>query len=264
MNTSAIPPPPVDLVMPPDWQLYLTIAFGIAAAISCIYAARIAMLEKSAVPLLVVLGGAVAVLGEAPVDILGLCYWTEQGQWTLYEAFGRKIPYITLGAYTTFFGGIVLFTLRQFDRGVPARTLYTSFIAWMVMEWCWEPVPIHYGVWSYYGAQPFTFLDFPLWWPPVNTIGAYAAAFLIWKVKNHLSGVSLLAIVPLVLSGDLMGNALVAWPLWVTLNMDYGYAATVPAGFLTLALCYLVLKVMVTLVTGNKPAEAGAHAARLA
>ncbi|MFT7529891.1 MAG: hypothetical protein ACI9FD_000894 [Gammaproteobacteria bacterium] len=235
-----------------DWQLWLTIAFGIAALVSWIYGARVAQKEKALWPLLVVAGGSLAVLGEAPVDILGLAYWTENGQWTLYEAFGRRIPFITLGAYTAFFGGVALFTLRQFEQGATAKTLYWSFISWMVMEWCWEPIPIHYGVWSYYGAQPFRFLDFPMWWPPVNTIGAFSSALLIWKVKPYLKGVSQLAIVPLVLSGDLMGNALVAWPLWITLNMDVGYAVTIPAGVLTLILCYLALKIMVRMVTESR------------
>jgi hypothetical protein len=245
---------PEHLVMNQGWQLGLTIAFAIAGLISWIYGARVAQKENALWPLLVVAGGSVAVLGEAAVDILGLCYWTENGQWTLYEAFGRQIPFITLGAYTTFYGGVVLFTLRQFEQGVAAKTLYLSFVGWMAMEWCWEPVPIHYGVWSYYGAQPFTFLDFPMWWPPVNTIGAFAAAMLIWQIKPYLSGVSQLAIVPLVLSGDLMGNALVAWPLWVTLNMEVGYAITYPAGVLTLILCYLALKIMVQMVTTGRQA----------
>jgi len=252
MNPTTVPLPPIDLVMHPEWQLWLTIFFGITGLASWVYGVRIAIKEKSIVPLLVIAGGSIAVLGESLIDIVGLCYWTEQGQWTLYEAFGRKIPYITLGSYTTFFGGIVLYTLRQFEQGAPAKTLYISFICWMCIEWAWEPIPIHYGVWSYYGAQPFRVLDFPLWWPPVNTVGAFSAAFLIWKVKKYLSGLSLLAILPLVFSGDLMGNALVAWPLWITLNMDVGYEVTVPAGFLTLILCYLSLKIMVRLVTEER------------
>lgn len=244
---------PTHLIMPEGWHFYLTLVFLACGLGSWIYGIRTSIREKDIVPLLVVAGGSVAVFGEAAVDILGLCYWTENGQWTLYEAFGRKIPILALGSYTFFYGGVVLFTLRQFERGVPAKSLVISFFAWMIMEWTWEPIPIYYGMWSYYGAQPFRVFDFPLWWPPVNTIGAYAAALLVLKVKEHLNGVSKLAIVPLVLSGDLMGNALVAWPLWVTLNMEYGYAATIPAGVLTLLLSALALKTIIKIVSTSSP-----------
>jgi hypothetical protein len=238
--------------MPEGWHFYLTLVFLAFGLASWIYGLRLSIVEKDLLPILVIAGGSVAVFGEAAVDVLGLCYWTEQGQWTLYEAFDRKIPILALGSYTFFYGGVVLFTLRQFERGVAARGLVISFCVWMLIEWTWEPVPIHYGMWSYYGAQPFRVLDFPLWWPPVNTIGAYTAALLILKIREHLTGISKLAIIPLVLSGDLMGNALVAWPLWVTLNMDYGYVATIPAGVLTLLLCGLSLRIIIRMGCSNR------------
>lgn len=232
-----MPQAPVHMVMPPEWQLALTIAFGIFAAASYAYGLVLASRSRNAFPLLVIVGGTVAVLLEAPIDILGLCYWPEQGQWTAYEAFGRRIPWITVGAYTTFYGGVVLYTLRQFEQGLEARRLWKWFSIWMIFEWTWEPVPIYFGVWNYYGAQPFRVLDFPLWWPPVNTVGAYTAAYLLHRVRPHLKGFSMLLAVPLVASGDAMGNAAVAWPLWVTMNSNLGYVATVPAGILTLILC---------------------------
>lgn len=252
MLSEIIAEPPIHLLMPESWHYYLTLVFLACGAGSWIYGLRISIREKDLLPVLVIAGGSVAVLGEAAVDILGLCYWTEQGQWTMYEAFGRKIPVLALGSYTFFYGGVVLFTLRQFERGVSQRGLLISFVAWMLMEWTWEPIPIHYGMWSYYGAQPFRVLDFPLWWPVVNTVGAYTAALLVLKIKDHLNGLSMLAIIPLVLSGDLMGNALVAWPLWVTLNMDYGYTATIPAGILTLLLSALALRIIIRLGCGSK------------
>lgn len=254
--------PPTHLVMPEAWHYWLTLVFLACGAGSWVYGISISIKEKDIVPLLVIAGGSLAVVGEAAIDVLGLCYWTEQGQWTLYEAFDRKIPVLALGSYTFFFGGVVLFTIRQFERGLPAKRLVISFFAWMLMEWTWEPIPIHYGMWSYYGAQPFRVFDFPLWWPPVNTVGAYAAALLILKLKGNLTGVSKLAIIPLVLSGDLMGNALVAWPLWVTLNMDVGYIVTVPAGILTLLLCAIALKHIVKIGCGSSASAKDAGSGR--
>lgn len=233
--------PPVDMAMPQDWQLYLSIAFGAFAAISWGYAIWLSSRTRDAVPIFILLGGGLAVLAEAPVDILGMCYWAESGQWTVYESFGRRIPLITLFAYTTFYGGVVALTVHQFRTGIGYARIWKWSLAWMVMEFLWEPVPIHFGVWTYYGAQPFRLFDFPLWWPPVNTVGAYGAAFLIYKLLPYAKGPGLLLVVPAVIAGDLMGNAAVAWPIWSALNSTAGYAVTVPAGVLTIALCGFAL-----------------------
>lgn len=213
---------------------------------------QLSLRTRDIVPVLVVLGGGIAALGEAPVDILGMCYWVENGQWTLYEAFGRKIPLIALFSYTTFYGGVVALTLHQFRRRIGYRQIWKWSVVWMVMEFLWEPIPIHFGVWTYYGAQPFRLFDFPLWWPPVNTVGAYAAAFLICKLSPYLRGPMVLLVLPAVASGDLMGNAAVAWPIWVALNTKLGYAATVPAGFLTIALCAFAMHVIARCIDKEK------------
>ena len=235
--TASYATPPTQLVMPADWQLYLAVIFGIFAALSWLYAVQQSMNTRDVVPLLVVAGGGLAILAEAPIDLLGMCYWAENGQWTFYETFGRRIPLITFFSYTTFYGGVVLFLLQRFRSGASYGWIWKWFFIWSFIEFTWEPVPIHFGVWKYYGAQPFQLFDFPLWWPPVNTVGAYAAAFLIYKLLPHLSGVGRLLIVPAVLSGDFMGNAAVAWPMWTALNSTAGFAATIPAGVLTLVLC---------------------------
>ena len=243
-NANAIagyPVPPPGMPMPQEWQLYLTIVFGIFAAISWGYAIWLARRNRDIVPILVMLGGGIAVLAEAPVDILGMCYWADIGQWTIYETFGRKIPVITLFAYTTFYGGVVVMTLNQFRNGISYGSLWKWFWIWTIMEFLWEPIPIHYGVWMYYGEQPFRVFDFPIWWPPVNAAGAYAAAFLIHKILPHLKGPSLLLLLPAVASGDLAGNAIVAWPIWAALNSTAGYSATIPAGILTIVLCMCFL-----------------------
>ena len=249
---SSVALPPESMVMPADWQLYVTVAFGIAALISWFYALRMALSTRDALPVFVMLGGTACVLAEAPVDILGMCYWPEIGQWSVYETFGRQIPLTAAFAYMTFYGGVVLASLQQFRSGATYVQICKWFCFWMVMEFTWEPIPIMNGVWTYYGAQPFRLFEFPLWWPPVNTVGAYSAAFLLFKLLPHLKGAARLLVIPAVVSGDLAGNAVVAWPIWSALNSSAGYAATVPAGLLTLVLCACALHFIATNVAGTE------------
>jgi hypothetical protein len=77
----------------------------------------------------------------------------------------------------------------------------------------------------------------------VNTVGAFTAAMLIHKLGAYLRGPAQLLVIPLVASGDILGNAAVAWPLWSALNTNYGYGATYPAGILTLILSAFAIHV---------------------
>ncbi|MDD5176689.1 MAG: hypothetical protein PHQ05_09735 [Sterolibacterium sp.] len=236
--SGSYPLPPTGMVMPADVQLYRTMALAFLVTICWACALRITAKTRDVVPVLVMLGGSLTVLAEAPIDVLGLCHWADINQWPLYETFGQKIPVITLFAYTAFFGGVVLFILQQFRTGTTYWSIWKWFWIWATIEAVMEPIPINLGVWRYYGAQPFVVFDFPLWWPPVNTVGAYTAAFLVYKILPLLNGAGKLLIVPIaVLSGDFMGNAAVAWPIWSALNSTAGYVATIPAGILTLVLC---------------------------
>ncbi|MDD5175070.1 MAG: hypothetical protein PHQ05_01425 [Sterolibacterium sp.] len=238
---ASFPSVPTHMVMPTEFAMNLTIVHGICAAIALIYGLRLALINRELIPLLVILGGGVAVLAEPMVDVFGMCYWTENGQWTLFESFGRKIPVIGLFGYIAFFGGATLQFLQQFRNGASYWHVWKLFLIWAVIEGISEPYPISMGVWSYYGAQPFSLFSFPYWWPPVNTVGAYTAAFLIYKLLPYLTGVRQLLIVLAVMTGDIMGNAAVAWPVWSALNSKAGYAATIPAAILTLVLCGIAM-----------------------
>lgn len=231
------PTPPFDAVMPYDAQLWATLIFGVLAAGFWLYALYLLMKTRDITPVLIMCGGTLCVFAEPIVDVLGSCWFPVQGQWTWIETFGRRIPVMVGFAYMLYYGGITLLTVRQFEQGRTVRQIWHWYLLSVLIESTFEPVPIHLGLWMYYGNQPFEVFDFPLWWPPVNAVGAFAAAFLIYKVKPMLKGASMLLIIPLVPSGDLLGNAATAWPVWNALHTTQGYGVTTAAGVLTLVLC---------------------------
>tara|TARA_B110000503_G_scaffold137317_1_gene221320 strand:+ start:2130 stop:2945 length:816 start_codon:yes stop_codon:yes gene_type:complete len=242
------PTPPYDALMPHDAQLWVTIIFGVSATVFWLYALYLWAKEKDITPILIMCGGALCVFAEPIVDVMGSCWFPVVGQWTWIETFGRKVPVMIGFAYMVYYGGITLITVRQFEQGRSVGQVWCWYLIAVAIEAALEPIPIQLGLWVYYGNQPFQVFDFPLWWPPVNAVGAFAAALLIYKLKPMLKGFSLLLLVPLVPSGDLLGNAATAWPIWNAIHTSQGYLVTSIAGVLTLVLCAVAVQVIARLV----------------
>jgi hypothetical protein len=243
--------PPFDAVMPATPQLIFTLIFGIAAIAAWVYAIIRARDSQSMVPIWVMLGGTLCVFAEPIVDVMGMCWFPVHGQWTYIETFGRKIPLMVGFAYICYYGGMTLITLVLFEKGMTVGQVWKWYLVSVVIEWTFEPIAIMLGLWSYYGNQPFSVFGFPLWWPPVNAVGAFAAAAIIYLIKPHLHPKATIVIVPLVVSGDLVGNAFTAWPIWTALHTTQGYVVSHAAGVVTLIMCYTAILLIAKLVAKN-------------
>jgi len=246
---------PLDAVVPAPWQLVFTIAFGIPAFAFCIYAIYLLIKEKDLVPLLIMIGAAIATYEEPIVDVLAKCWWPAVGQWTAIEAFDRPIPWLCVFAYMAYYGGMVILLARAFEKGVSRKQFFTVFYIAIIANVAMEPIPLNLGLWMYYGDQPFAIFGYPLYWPVNNALAAMVTATLIYKLRPHLRGFSLLLLLPLVLTGNLISNAAVMWPVWTALNWPYGYAATIPAALLTFALCAAAARVLAAIVATNRVSE---------
>lgn len=242
-----------DVVMPYQAQLVVTVFAVVVALGFWSYAIYVSSKDRDAVPILAMLGGGLCYFAEPIVDVLGACFIPEKGQWIAIDSF-RKVPWFGVGVYMSFFGGTAFILARKIQQGIKAKQIWKLFIFVAVTEAIWEPLPIAFGIWSYYGPQPFEVLGYPLWWAPVNAVSMVLPGVLIAKVRPYLNGFSLLLVIPLVVCGDLVGNAFTAWPVWSALHMDYGYAGTYPAALLTFLLSYLAVKMMVVSVAidGNR------------
>lgn len=252
------PTAPYDAVMPAEAQLWATLVFGAVAAGFWLYALYLSAKTKDITPVLIMFGGTLCVFAEPIVDVLGSCWFPVQGQWTWIETFGRKIPVMVGFAYIVYYGGITLLTVRQFEQGRTVKQIWHWYLLSILIETAFEPIPIQLGLWMYYGNQPFEVFGFPLWWPPVNAAGAFAAAFLVYKVKPMFKGLSMLVIIPLVPSGDLLGNAATAWPVWNAIHTTQGYGVTTAAGLLTLVLCAVFVQLIAKNVAIDGDETAGA------
>lgn len=228
---------PYEAVVPAQWQLVFTLLFGLVAFAAFVYAVYLYAREMDITPILIMMGAAIATYEEPIVDLLAKCWWPTIGQWTAIEAFGRPIPWLCVFAYMAYYGGGVILLSRLFRSGISSkqfmRVFYIAILANIVME----PIPLNLGLWVYYGSQPFTVFGYPLFWPVNNALAAMMTATLVYKLGPYLTELSKLLIIPLILTGNMISNAAVMWPLWTALNMPYGYAVTYPAAILTFLLC---------------------------
>lgn len=244
---------PLDAVTPEPWQLVFTIIFGIPALAACIYALYLTIKEKDLAPVLIIIGSAIACYEEPIVDVLAKCWWPEIGQWVVIEAFDRPIPWLCLFSYVAYYGGMLILLIRAFERGVTRQQFFKIYIFAIIANVALEPIPLNLGLWMYYGDQPFSIFGYPLYWPVNNALAAMVTATLVYKVRPHLQGISQLLLIPMILTGNMISNAAVMWPIWTTLNQPYGYVATIPAAILTFILCIAAIRILATIVTSQPP-----------
>ena len=252
-----VPQPPTGMVMPDAiaWFTYFIFApLGVAIVIAITHL----MQGKGPMLLLCLTGGFIACAFEPIVDVLGLVYFPDPGPWTAFTFMGRPLPWLIVFVYCWYVGGQAYIAHRMFERGIDRAGVYRLWGTFGLINVALETPGILAGVYVYYGAHPFNFWGFPLWWDVVNPLMPITAGALITKARPHLgSGWKLLGVIPLVPMADGIANAATAWPLWIALNSDIGYVVTYPAALVTFALVMYALWIVSLAVA--KPAVEVPH-----
>ena len=248
-----LPQPPTHLHMGATAQAIFTTGQAVPILVFGVIAVRVLRKEGDHVPLLLMFGGAAAMLCEPIVDVMGLCYFPRAGQWRLFEAFGRPIPWFIL-VYVWYVGGQSFIALRQLEKGATARNVWRLYAIFAVLDMVVETPGLYMHLYTYYGKQPFDFFRLPLWWPVVNGAMPIVCATLIYRLRPRLNGWAILAVIPIVPMADALTNAAAGFPLWVTLNTRLGYAWTYPVGAVTCLLAVLVIWVAAQAVGEPAPA----------
>jgi hypothetical protein len=243
-DLSPIAQPPVGLHMSATGQTIFTIAVTIPWVVLTVVAFRVWRREGTPVPLLFLIGGALCIVFEPIVDILGMCFFPRANQWVGLEVLGRPIPMFMWPVYSWFVGGQAFLFWRAFEKGMTRDRLWRWWLVLMGVNVLLESPGILMHVYTYYGAQPFNPWGLPLWWLAVNGTMPIVAAFLVHKLLPHLTGAKLLLIVALVPMADGATNGAIAWPMWTALNTRLGMWATYPAALATFGLATLAIWVV--------------------
>lgn len=177
----------------PDWELSAgtqitanAVFFSTAAAV-LVYALYVARKDRALWPLYLFVAAGVCVFYETIIDHLGAVTYGEQNLTTVYHLWDREIPLYILGVYITYFGLAATWLMRALDRGVTERQWWKYYWWHVVVCFAFEPIPIHFDLWKYWGDnQPFGLFGFPAWWWFANGAMLYNATAIMYLVRRHL------------------------------------------------------------------------------
>ena len=113
-----------------SFQDVFSIAQIVVFAVMVVFALRELARGKGPIFISCLIGGAVAVIWEPIVDVLGQCWLPSHGQhWEAFTLIGRHIPLMMPFVYSWFVGGQGYLFYRIFDRGIDRRRLF-DFTGW--------------------------------------------------------------------------------------------------------------------------------------
>ena len=240
MAVGYVPQPP-DIPMNLQAQAVMEVLMGLCAVVADTYLLIEARRHKSWLPIMLIIGTFPAVYYEIVTDMLGLCIYPHQGQHTYIETFGRKIPVYLMLAWLWYFPPFVWQFKKMFDAGTPAHIWWKAYLGMAVGCTLFEIVPLHYGLWHYYGEQPLVFLKMPVWWGLVNPVAIIGPAFVFHKLGARLQGPRVVLAIPLLGMSIAGFHAAASLPVASALNTPYGTSITffgaMGSVLLTLIMC---------------------------
>ncbi|HEV3056436.1 MAG TPA: hypothetical protein VGX45_17370 [Solirubrobacteraceae bacterium] len=256
------------IVQPPvnfkasSFQNVFSIAQIVVFAVMVAFALRELARGKGPIFISCLIGGAIAVIWEPIVDVLGQCWLPSRGQhWEAFTLIGRHIPLMMPFVYSWFVGGQGYLFYRIFDRGIDRRRLFQLYGLVMLVNVALESPGVLTNVYTYYGKQPMDIWGLPLWWVIINPLMPMIAGAAIYKLKPLLTTPQLIvAVIAIIPCADGAANAIVGWPVIAALNTNVGYAGTWVASFITLGLGLSVAWLMSLLVARPSVAVATAPA----
>jgi len=240
---SHFPQPPQGLHMNTTAQAIFTIGQALPCVAMAYFAWRFWRKERSPVLALCMVGGAFAAFMEPIVDVLGQVWFPRDGQWRMFETWGRPLPWF-LVVYVWYVGGQAFIAYRRLDRGARSRDIWQLYGIFFLIDVILETPGLYMNLYTYYGHQPLNFFRLPLWWPAVNAAMPIMAGLLIYLLLPYLRGWRVLALVAVIPAADGMANAAASWPTWSALNTRLPAVVVWSAGVVTCALACLMVQFM--------------------
>jgi len=214
--------PPLNAVMPYTPQLWVTIIFVGLSAAFLLYGIYLSIKWKNWLPVLFWFGGLTACVVEPIADANLHALHAPIGQWNAFTSQGHPIPWHIFLAYPFYYGG----TLIAIWPVIARRTMTRSF-AWKLFiigaVWCTllEQLPLAYGVWIYYGMQPFRIGHMSIAMIVPNMASIVMAVLIMYKLAPSINtGWKRLIAVPAVGMASLGAHTASGALMYLVMGMD--------------------------------------------
>ncbi|ORA11422.1 hypothetical protein [Mycobacterium arosiense] len=204
------------------------------------------------------LGGLCMGMLEPYLDYLGLLWFADDNVAITVNLFARHIPlYVVLG-YSFFFGLQAYIIFRAIQLGKGTRFfVYAYAISW-VFDAALQITGAQFGLYRYYGHQPFLIFGAPAWWYTIDGSLQLASGLVFFLVRHRLRGWGRLLVIPMLPAMYAGLNGALGWPVFTALNSNYkaevngngSTAAVYLGGVATIALTALVVWLVVAEIKG--------------
>jgi hypothetical protein len=180
------PRPPLHAVVPATAQNVADVVWGVLALIALGYMLVEARRTRSLLPVMLLVGGAVAYLNEPIVDVLGLCWHPRPHQHRVLDTFG-PLPLWGLFCYIVFFGAGPYVLFKVLRRGITRRQFWIGVAGLMVLNLAIEIplLPTHLYLYYGYHRPPMTVAHLPLYWLFLNVGGPILAAVVLLAAERQ-------------------------------------------------------------------------------
>jgi hypothetical protein len=239
----------------------LTLAVGLALAACLAYALRLSLQQRNPVPVLLVIGGFLAIWNEPIVDVLSNIYFVPK--FATVETLGRPMPLwapLMYGVYYGF-GALAMYELAR--RGLTGKTFWAIIGSFFAAQVVLEVFLLHLDIYVYYGDQPFRFLGLPLYWLFINPPGILGAAALLLRKPTWFAGRRAPLILLVLPTTVAAGSLATGWPVFSALQRPAeasGLFAWLGAGTTMLLSAWMIARLAELLCTPGSRDEQGTPA----
>jgi hypothetical protein len=227
--------PPIDHPLNLTAQAILTYASWGLTAVLLLVAIRMGRQERTPFYLLIIFAAMIGAFAEPLYDITMMLYfYSTEGMWTHFTAFGIPQPVWTHSGYVVLYAAAALFITRAIWRGTVTRGKLFAFAGIeLVMSCAFEMFAINAGTMNYWGPHVFRIFNYPLAIGVLEAAQVICFAVLASQLRARATApwqlLGLIALFPVTFFGANFGAG---WPMIISLHAEHTSTALVMVGTL--------------------------------
>ncbi|MGW6728006.1 hypothetical protein ACWF9G_19070 [Nocardia sp. NPDC055029] len=236
--------PPVEMAAPSGSYIAFYAVTLCSLAVSLSWLTWRSYSARSWLPISVVAGGlAVGTVLPPICNALTYVWFPSNIPFAYITAFGMRDPAFDLLGYAMFFSVGGWYFYEQLRAGRGRRAVWATFAIFAVLDLVLEVPFVVWGLFEYYGDQPFTIAGFPAHWcimngaVPIVSGGLLYLAIERWPFGGNV--VLRVAAVPLLAGGLLL---LPMAPVATALNAEMQSRVRYVAAVATMAICIIAVR----------------------